>query len=77
MAERRKGIVKWFSAKKGFGFITNDDEQDVFVHFSNITLEGFRKLDAGDEVEYTLSNSDSEKGPEALDVKIIVKDRRY
>ena len=77
MAERKKGFVKWFSAKKGFGFISNDNEQDVFIHFSNINMEGFRKLDAGDEVEFTLANSDSEKGPEALDVRIVVKDRRY
>jgi len=77
MPELKKGIVKWFDNKKGFGFITTDGEQEVFVHFSSIDMDGFKKLDAGDEVEFTLNDSDSKKGPEALHVKVLVKDRRY
>ena len=72
-----RGYVKWFSAEKGFGFISVDNQEDVFVHFSNIDMEGFRKLDMGDEVEFELQESKDGKGPEALNVKIISKDRRF
>ena len=77
MAEKKKGFVKWFDNKKGYGFISVDD-QDVFIHFSNILQEGFKKLDMGDKVEFDLKlDSEKGKGPEALNVKVIVKDRRY
>jgi len=46
------GTVKWFDAKKGFGFILNADGKDVFVHFSSIEGDGFRSLKDGEEVEY-------------------------
>ena len=46
------GTVKWFDSKKGFGFIVNDQGQDVFVHFSSIEGEGFRSLKDGEIVEY-------------------------
>jgi CspA family cold shock protein len=46
------GIVKWFDSKKGFGFILNAEGQDVFVHFSSITGDGFRALKDGEQVEY-------------------------
>ena len=72
-----KGYVKWFSNKKGYGFISVDDQDDIFVHFSNIDMDGFRKLDQGDEVEFEMTNSKEGKGPEALKVKVISKDRRY
>jgi CspA family cold shock protein len=75
-----KGYVKWFSNKKGFGFITldsEDDQEDIFVHFSNINMEGFKKLEAGDEVEFEINDSREGKGPEALNVRVISKDRRY
>ncbi len=72
-----RGYVKWFNIKKGFGFISVDDQDDVFIHFSNIDMEGFRKLDQGDEVEFELIESKEGKGPEALNVKIVSKDRRY
>ncbi len=50
-----RGTVKWFSAEKGYGFITREDgEGDVFVHFSEIQGEGFRTLDEGQEVEFDL-----------------------
>jgi CspA family cold shock protein len=77
MSEKKTGFVKWFDYKKGFGFLTTDSEEDVFVHFSNILMEGFKKLDAGDQVEFYLKESEDGKGPEALNVKVIAKDRRY
>jgi len=77
MPEKKNGVVKWFDTKKGFGFISVADQDDVFVHFSNINMEGFRKLDMGDEVEFELKESNEGKGPEALKVKIVSKDRRY
>ena len=48
----KTGVVEWFDAKKSFGFISVDDQDDVFVHFSNVTMDGFKKLDIGDEVEF-------------------------
>ena len=80
MAKKKKvtkGHVKWFDAKKGYGFISVVDQEDVFVHFSNIDMDGFRKLDMGDEVEFELKESNDGKGPEALKVKVVSKDRRY
>lgn len=49
-----KGIVKWFSNKKGFGFIGVEDCNDVFVHHSSILANGFRKLDEGEKVEFDI-----------------------
>ncbi len=67
MSDRVTGTVKWFDAKKGFGFITNGSDQDVFVHYSSIRDDGgFRTLEEGQEVEFTLG--ESEKGPQAQDV---------
>ena len=77
MPERKIGIVKWFDAKRGYGFISVDDQDDVVIHFSNVTMNGFKKLDMGDEVEFELKQSKDGKGPEALNVKIVSKDRRY
>ncbi len=76
------GFVKWFDARKGYGFIQvsdgENDEDDVFVHFSNIEMEGFKKLDMGDEVKFILKkNEDNDKGPEALNVRVVAKDRRF
>jgi CspA family cold shock protein len=64
-----KGRVKWFSEKKGYGFITQEDGNDVFVHYSAITAEGFRTLREGDEVEFEISQG--EKGLQATDVKVL------
>ena len=72
-----EGYVKWFNNKKGYGFISVHDQDYVFVHFSNIDMDGFKKLDIGDEVEFELKESTEEKGPEALKVKVVLKDRRY
>ena len=64
-----RGKVKWFNSKKGFGFITTEEGVDVFVHFSAIKSDGFKTLDEGDEVEFTMGSS--EKGPQATDVILI------
>jgi CspA family cold shock protein len=77
MTNRITGFVKWFDYKKGYGFINVADRDDVFIHFSNIDMEGFKKLDEGDEVEFEIKESEKGKGPEALNVKILVKDKRY
>ena len=62
------GTVKWFSDEKGYGFITPDDgSKDVFVHFSNISGEGFRSLSEGAKVEFEVT--EGAKGPQATDVR--------
>ena len=62
----QKGTVKWFNAKKGFGFISDEEGNDVFVHFSALQMDGFKVLDEGDEVEFEVI--DGEKGPQAANV---------
>lgn len=62
----KRGIVKWFNAEKGFGFISIEGEKDVFVHFSAIQSEGYRTLDEGQEVEFEIVDGD--KGPQAANV---------
>lgn len=63
----RKGIVKWFSDKKGFGFISDSEVQgDIFVHYSSVSGGGFRSLKEGDEVEYELT--EDQKGSRAQNV---------
>ena len=61
-----KGTVKWFNAKKGFGFISDEEGKDVFVHFSALQMDGFIVLEEGDEVEFEVI--DGEKGPQAANV---------
>ncbi|HJO33930.1 MAG TPA: cold-shock protein [Anaerolineales bacterium] len=70
MSERMTGQVKWFSAPKGYGFIGQDNgEEDVFVHFSSIAMEGFKKLLKGQMVEYTVE--EDAKGLQAVDVQCV------
>jgi CspA family cold shock protein len=66
MSDRIKGIVKWFNNAKGFGFITRDSGDDVFVHFRSIRGDGYRTLTQGQQVEFQLI--DGPKGLHAEDV---------
>lgn len=66
MAERVVGTVKWFNSGKGYGFIARESGDDVFVHYSSISGEGFRNLVEGDKVEFDIE--DSPKGPQAANV---------
>lgn len=61
-----KGTVKWFNAKKGFGFISDENGTDVFVHYSALNMDGFKVLDEGDKVEFEVVTG--EKGPQAANV---------
>jgi CspA family cold shock protein len=64
------GVVKWFNADKGFGFITQENGgADVFAHFSAITSEGFRSLDENQRVEFDVTQGP--KGPQASNIRII------
>jgi len=64
---RTQGTVQWFSRVKGYGFVRPDEqEEDVFVHYSAIQGEGYRNLNEGQRVEFTLE--DTPKGPQAVDV---------
>ncbi len=62
-----QGTVKWFNDRKGYGFINQEEGQDVFVHFSAIDEAGFKSLSEGDRVSFDVEESD--RGPEAKNVK--------
>ena len=64
-----EGTVKWFSERKGFGFITQDNGGDIFVHFSSINMPGFKTLAEGDRVSFEVEEDD--RGPKAKDVRIL------
>ncbi len=63
------GTVKFFNNDKGYGFISRDDGDDVFVHFSNIAGDGYRSLEEGQKVEFEIGPG--RKGPEALNVRAL------
>jgi CspA family cold shock protein len=68
MSERVQGVVKWFNAGKGYGFISREDGEDVFVHYSALQQsEGYRTLDEGQRVEFTI-----ERGPKGLQASNVV-----
>jgi CspA family cold shock protein len=66
MAQRIRGVVKWFSAEKGYGFITPDNGPDVFVHYSAIQSNGYRKLEAGEKVEFEITEGPKGKQASAV-----------
>jgi CspA family cold shock protein len=61
------GVVKWFNAEKGYGFISQDDGPDVFVHFSAIDMQGYKTLEEGQRVEFEVTQG--QKGPQAANVR--------
>ena len=61
-----KGTVKWFNNQKGYGFISDEQGNDVFVHYTGLNMEGFKSLEEGAAVEYDVVNG--EKGPQAVNV---------
>jgi len=67
MSERFVGTVKWFNATKGFGFIGREEGEDVFVHFSSINMEGYKRLEPEQKVEFSI-----EQGPKGLQAANVV-----
>jgi CspA family cold shock protein len=68
MTERETGTVKWFNASKGYGFIERDSGDDLFVHYSEISGDGYRSLDEGQRVEFTIT--EGQKGLQAQNVTV-------
>lgn len=62
-----QGTVKWFNSEKGFGFLSVEGQEDVFVHFSSIVSDGYKTLEEGAKVEFDIV--DGERGPQASNVK--------
>ncbi len=69
MSDRKEGTVKWFNSSKGFGFISQESGDDVFVHFQSIQSEGYKTLDEGQKVEFSVTQG--EKGLQASDVRVL------
>lgn len=69
MSDRQKGTVKWFNNTKGFGFIQREEGDDVFVHFRAINGDGYRTLEEGQAVEFTVT--EGPKGPQAEAVTVV------
>jgi CspA family cold shock protein len=69
MTEKQQGTVKWFNGSKGYGFIEREDGEDLFVHYNSILGDGYRNLDEGQRVEFTVAQG--QKGPQAQDVTVI------
>ena len=73
-SDRMTGTVKWFSRVKGYGFIAPEDGgKEIFVHFSGIEGEGYRNLEEGQKVTYTVE--DTPKGPQAVSVRAVAEDK--
>lgn len=73
MSEKLRGVVCWFSSKKGFGFITKDDGSgDLFCHYSNIVSDGFKTLEQGQHVEFELGTN--HKGCQAVMIRVLSDD---
>ena len=64
-----KGTVKWFKNQKGYGFISDEQGNDVFVHFSGLNMEGFKTLEEGAAVEFDVT--EGAKGPQAVNVTVV------
>ena len=64
-----QGTVKWFNAKKGYGFISDEQGNDVFVHFSELNMDGFKELKDGESVEFDVVEGD--RGPQAANVTVV------
>jgi cold shock protein len=69
MADRETGTVKWFNSTKGYGFIAREKGEDVFVHYNQIKGEGYRTLEEGQKVEFTVAQGN--KGLQAQDVMLV------
>ena len=69
MSEREVGTVKWFNGSKGYGFISREGGDDVFVHYSAIMMEGFKTLDEGQRVEFSVEQG--AKGLQAVNVTVV------
>ena len=67
MSDRIVGTVKWFNAAKGYGFIGREGGEDVFVHYSSIQTDGFRRLEKGQQVEFSV-----EEGPKGLQASTVI-----
>jgi len=67
MAERETGTVKWFNSGKGYGFLAQEDGPDVFVHYTAIQADGYRNLEEGQQVEFSV-----EEGPKGLQATEVV-----
>jgi CspA family cold shock protein len=73
-SDRMQGSVKWFSRVKGYGFIAPEDGgKEIFVHFSGIEGEGYRNLEEGQRVTYTVE--ETPKGPQAVSVRAVIEDK--
>ncbi|NOX18114.1 MAG: cold-shock protein [Chlorobi bacterium] len=69
MSDRKEGTVKWFNSTKGYGFISQEDGDDVFVHFQSIVSDGYKTLEEGQRVEFEVTQG--QKGLQASEVKAL------